>query len=186
MPRKKGNIWYVTASMLEGVLASKPDGRKTTEPAHRAPERIASRNDETKRKAKWRRFRKRQKAQEEREELVRARQREAWRKRRAGLPTVYQRIVGLMECGRWYLWRELMRLIGATDTNDLGGPLRAARNYGLIESQDLPTKGEFERRSLPDGGVLMVIQPGTQFRLTKLGEACQRHWRLEYGLQLLG
>jgi hypothetical protein len=182
MPKKNNELSNAPPSLLERVLASKPDGRKTPEPEHRAPERIAPRNDESKRKAKWRQFRKRQRALEEREELVRARKREAWRKRKAGLPEAYKRIVGLMERGRWYLWRDLMRLIGATKTNVLGGPLRAARKYGLIESEDLPTKGEFEPRLMPGGSVLMVIKPGMQFRLTKLGEACQQQWRQEYGL----
>src|SRR5262245_17002613 len=169
MQRKEGELWNVSPSMLDRVLASKTDGRKTPELAQRTPKQIATTNAERKRKAEWRRFRTHQKAQEAREELVRARQREAWRRRKAGLPAAYQRIVGLMECDRWYLWRDLMRLIGATKTNDLGGPLRAARKYGLIETEDLSTKGEFERRSLPDGSILMVIKPGTQFRLTKLG-----------------
>jgi hypothetical protein len=112
--------------------------------------------------------------------------REAWRKRQAGLPAGYQRIVGLMTAGQWYLWRDLMALIQAEKRNDLGGPLLRARQYELIEAEDLSTKGQFEPRLMPQGSIMMVSKPGMRYRRTPLGEACQRHWRKAFGLQLLG
>jgi hypothetical protein len=79
-----------------------------------------------------------------------------------------------------------MRLIQATKANDLGGPLLRARQYGLIETEDLPTKGEYELRTMPYGVVFKVSKPSLRYRLTALGEACQRRWREDHGLQLLG
>jgi hypothetical protein len=91
-----------------------------------------------------------------------------------------------MTAGQWYLWRDLMVLIQAEKRNYLGGPLLRARRYELIETEDLPTKGENEFRTMPHGAVLKVSKPGLRYRLTPLGEACQRRWRQDYGLQLLG
>jgi hypothetical protein len=74
------------------------------------------------------------------------RAKERWRRRLAGFPAAYERLVEQMEPGTWYLLRELVPFMPEhiRMPHKCGHVIKRAFDYRLIERKRLETKGQHE------------------------------------------
>src|SRR5262245_32487365 len=133
-------------SPLEALLRLE---RKESAPAGGVPrlkQEVPSPTEVRHRQKLRRRLQALQRAKDAQHALASFRAKGRWRRRLEGFPVAYETLVARTEPGTWYLSRELVPLMpeGLRRPRQCGYVIKRAFDYGLIEREELETKGRFE------------------------------------------